>query len=57
MAEGAVLTNKLHVPTGRVSVERVIRSAIELGVEPIDDEWDKRLDESEGPFMRYRTWG
>lgn len=57
LAPDAVLTTKIHVPTGRISVEQVIRQAIELGVEPLTDDWQKRLEESEAPFREHRTWG
>lgn len=56
LARDAVLTSKIHVPTGRISVEQVIRQAIEFGAEPFGDNWEKRLDQSEAPFREHRTW-
>lgn len=38
----ARLTDKSHVPTGRVAVEDVVRFAItQLNVEPLRDDWEK----------------
>jgi hypothetical protein len=47
---------KLHVPTARVSLEQVIRLAIELGAEPIRDDWDEVLRASEDAFIEWRSW-
>jgi len=47
----------LHVPTGRVSVEEVIRLAIEVGVKPRRDDYDKVLSETQALYEQYRTWG
>jgi hypothetical protein len=48
---------KKHIPTGRISLEEVIRMAIrELGVEPLRDDWEEVLAESEEAFTRWRTW-
>ncbi|WP_141979690.1 hypothetical protein [Saccharothrix saharensis] len=57
LANDSVLTNKIHVPTGRVSVEQVLRAAIELGVQPIIPDWADRLNKTEAPFLEHRTWG
>ncbi len=46
--------NKAHIPTGRVSIESVVRFAIEeLGVKPLRNGWQKDLDRSESTF---RFW-
>jgi hypothetical protein len=57
LAAGAVLSTKTHVPTGRISLEQVIRHVIDLGAKPLHDDWEVRLDESESPFMAHRSWG
>lgn len=47
----------LHVPTGRVSFEDVIRFLIsDVRVVPLDDEWPAILGETERRFRQYRTW-
>lgn len=54
----ARLTDKSHVPTGRVAVEDVIRFAItQLSVEPIRADWAQVLDEAQKRHERYRSWG
>lgn len=46
-----------HPPTGRVSLEAVIRFVIdELGVEPRRPDWRAILDETEAVFKRDRSW-
>lgn len=46
----------VHIPTGRVSFETIIRFMItEYGVRPIAD-WEAVLAENEALFARYRTW-
>jgi hypothetical protein len=47
---------KLHVPTGRVALEQVIRLAIDLDALPIRDDWEAILDASEADFVRWRSW-
>lgn len=43
--------NKAHIPTGRVSIESVVRFAIEeLGVRPLKRDWQRALDRSEATF-------
>lgn len=49
--------HKLHLPTGRVSVEAVVRFLIEdLEVVPRRDDWHDVLDRHEEAFRRSRTW-
>ena len=49
--------NKLHVPTGRVSFESVLRFIIsELRVKPIRRDWDTRLTKGEALYKSYRSW-
>lgn len=47
---------KLHMPTGRVSLEQVIRLAVELGAEPIRSDWEEVLRKSEESFIQWRSW-
>jgi hypothetical protein len=49
--------HKLHLPTGRVSIESVIRFAIEdLGVAPRRSDWESVLDRHEEAFHELRSW-
>ncbi|MDP9471178.1 MAG: hypothetical protein M3Q71_11005 [Chloroflexota bacterium] len=49
--------DKMHIPTGRVLVEDVIRSIIEeMGVEPLRSDWDTILRDNTEAFRRGRTW-
>ena len=57
LAPDAVLSQKAHQPTGRVSLESVIRACItEYNVRPLRDDWDKTLALREGDFQLYRSW-
>jgi len=57
LAADSVLSQKAHYPTGRVSLESVIRACItEYGVTPMRDDWEKTLDSREGDFQIYRSW-
>jgi hypothetical protein len=48
---------RLHIPTGRVAFEEVVRLLItELRVEPNRDDWREILRDSEDRFREYRTW-
>jgi hypothetical protein len=52
-----VTLSKLHIPTGRVSFEEVIRFLImDLHIEPARDDWKKIVGESETRFKKWRTW-
>lgn len=47
----------LHLPTGRVSIEGILRFLIvELGVPPLRDDWQEVLDVAQEEFEGYRTW-
>ncbi len=49
--------HKLHLPTGRVSIEAVVRFLIEdLDVIPRRDDWRTILDRHEEAFRQSRTW-
>lgn len=53
---GLALKN-LHIPTGRVSFEEVVRFLIdELRVVPVRDDWQEVIGETETRFREYRTW-
>jgi hypothetical protein len=48
----------LHLPTGRVSLEAVVRLLLaELDVRPCRQDWREVLDEAEDAFRTWRTWG
>jgi hypothetical protein len=49
---------RAHLPTGRVSVESVLRLLLaDLGVPSTREDWQAVLDAAEGPFIRHRRWG
>lgn len=49
--------HKLHPPTGRISIESVVRFLIEdLGVVPRRADWPAILDRNERLFRERRTW-
>lgn len=48
---------KAHFPTGRVSIEEVLRFAVrELGVRPGTTNWETILEETERDFHEKKTW-
>lgn len=48
--------HKAHIPTGRVSVEAVIRLAIrEFGAKPLVSNWEEVLDRNEEESVRWKT--
>lgn len=50
--------SRLHVPTERVSLEAIVRFAIqELGVRPIRRDWEKTLSEGQDAFVQHRRTG
>jgi hypothetical protein len=56
VARGPV-SRRAHLPTGRVSIESVIRLLLmDLGVRSLRPDWAAVLDETEGLFLRYRRW-
>lgn len=53
----SAIHRKHHVPTGRVSLESVVRFAIvELRVRPLRPDWERVLDASQADFDVRRTW-
>ena len=57
LAPHAVLSQKAHHPTGRVSLESVVRACItEYNAQPLKDDWEKTLAQREADFQRYRSW-
>ncbi len=49
--------SKCHIPTGRVSLEAVVRFLIaELGVTPLREDWQPLLERNEREFVQKRTW-
>jgi hypothetical protein len=56
-ARADLTLHKLHLPTGRVSIEAVVRFLIEdLDVVPRRRDWSAVLDRHEEAFRRSRTW-
>jgi hypothetical protein len=56
LREDAVLSYKAHHPTGRISLESVIRTLVEeYGVTPSRDDWSEILSLREADFEAYRT--
>lgn len=54
---GAAGLRGLHVPTGRVSFEEVLRFFItEMGLRPARSDWEAVLGETEERFRAFRTW-
>jgi hypothetical protein len=57
LADDAVLSNRDHIATGRVSMESVVRTCIaELGVPARREDWDQVLALHEGLFKLHRSW-
>jgi hypothetical protein len=54
---GALTLHKLHLPTGRVALEAVVRFLVnDLGVLPRRPDWRAALDRREEQFRRARSW-
>lgn len=50
-------TKKCHLPTGRVSLEQVIRLLIkDFKVKPKKENWETILNETQGLFEAHRSW-
>lgn len=48
---------RMHVPTGRITVEAVVRFAIEeLGATPAREDWRDVLKASESLHLEHRSW-
>ncbi|MGW5299100.1 hypothetical protein ACWEQV_12660 [Rhodococcus aetherivorans] len=47
---------KAHMPSGRIALEDVIESCIELGATPSCQDYRERLAETGGIHKLYRTW-
>jgi hypothetical protein len=53
----AEVSRRCHLPSGRVSIEAVLRLLItEIGVPPLRADWAEVLDDSEALFIRHRRW-
>ena len=52
----AVLSNKQHLLTGRLTFKSVIRDLVGMGVPPRYSDWSDLLDLCETPHLLYRTW-
>ena len=54
---GSTDLSQVHFPTGRVSLEDVLRLAIqELGVTPKRTDWMEALDNTQAAHEEWRTW-
>lgn len=50
--------SKVHPPTGRISVEAVLRFALmDLGVTARRGNWQRQFDQSGQAFRDFRSWG
>jgi len=48
---------RLHIPSGRVTVEQVVRYIIEeCEVKPLHDDWDQMLSAGHDLHVEHRTW-
>jgi hypothetical protein len=57
LARRGALNRRIHIPTGRVAVEDVLRLAIiDLGVESLRDDWETVFRQTQDVFERWRTW-
>jgi hypothetical protein len=53
----ALTLHKLHLPTGRVALEAVVRFLVnDLGAVPRRTDWRATLDRHEEQFRQARTW-
>jgi hypothetical protein len=51
------ITRRAHLPTGRVSVESVLRLLLhDLGVTARRDDWGEVLDDAEPRYLTHRRW-
>ncbi|WP_104529542.1 hypothetical protein [Blastococcus saxobsidens] len=55
-ADGAPVSSKSHLRTGRMTFENAVRWCIEFGGVPLHDDWDERLALAEAPHLLHRTW-
>ncbi|GLW32307.1 hypothetical protein [Actinoplanes regularis] len=57
MGAHSILPHRAHMPSGRVSLESVVRCCIDqLGADAARDDWDKLLTLNEGKFELHRSW-
>ena len=56
LIEGGLITPNTHLPTQRRTLEAAVRWMIAFGVEPLCEDWEDRLAETEGPHLQHRTW-
>jgi hypothetical protein len=56
-AHDTLTLHKLHLPTGRVGLEAVVRFLVsDLGVVPRRADWRAILDRAEAHFREHRSW-
>lgn len=57
LAADGIFTPKTHIPSPRVTFEEVIRRSIDwFDAQPLQEDWQDRLDLAETPHKLYRTW-
>lgn len=56
-AEASARFRKHHIPTGRVLIEDVLTLAVELGANPIKDDWAAIMRKNRRNFVLGATWG
>src|SRR4051812_5959406 len=56
LREDSVLSRKDHLPTGRITFERVIKTAIEAGATPLKTDWAECLHQTEYRHVLHRSW-
>ncbi len=54
---GTAHLSRMHLPTGRVSLEAFVRLLItEFGISPLQADWRRILDTAEQSFIAARAW-
>lgn len=48
--------SKTHLPTGRIAIEQMLLLAYELGAQPIDPQWRRKIVGALDAFEEHRTW-
>jgi len=56
-ADSGPLTHHSHVPTGRISVEQVVRLAItQFNVRTLRKDWSEALEQIQARYEEFKTW-
>ncbi|QDP95074.1 hypothetical protein FOE78_03345 [Microlunatus elymi] len=57
LSDSGVFIERAHIPSGRVSLEKFIRTMIEqFGITASCQDWRDRLSRSESAFQQHSTW-